>query len=716
MIYFAKVNVGMGNSTKLIYVMLPHNEKDKNPPMLTKEILLNDQSFRSITNSYRKEISIIFVVYQTEEEVNAASQPEEFEELIQNGKAIACSSTSDFMIDRKQERKKPKKAKSSPLMMIFAILATALLVGIIAFGATSKYFKEKLRQASEKPPEFEGDTAEDGLLIPKQEDLSADTDQITITIDRSYSSIPVEDLQLKGAVEDGKARITLPAFDKTDFFTHVAGYSWGFTSDPEGKKIEYYGGQTYSFETDTKLYRVLVKYGGGNGTKDDPYLIDYFDQLELMGEEKARGYFRQTADISFPSWREHQPIDTVNMLKSDPESEHFEYDGNGYVIEGLTKPLFGKVSGSVIKNVNIRNSSITGSNYSDYGSIVCKAYNYRYKAKDSDKMYETGETLIQHCSVSHSSITLSLPTVETNDIETQPAVTTMEVVPPDLIEYDADGNPIDPSTTTEPAAKTKTAEYAIGAITGNGGQIENCYVNDFSITNLLPDYILYVGGISGKPANVINTAVYFFSSQGNIFHVGGIAGSAAGTGMYDADGRELPDYYGGNIQGCYAGALSLRSEVSAGGVAGVGGSRARNALISNTYANKVSFSCGEYDMNSQLMIKTGTVGGVFGTDATDGYGHLITNTVAVAEQPIIGQKTKSSYDDTVRMAPDYAFYQENILTVINKNTVRPNAPEEIFTGTFMFGEQGKFGDEGGSLAFPADLKDMFSITTVKEGT
>ena len=81
-----------------------------------------------------------------------------------------------------------------------------------------------------------------------------------------------------------------------------------------------------------------------------------------MSEEKARGYFMQTADISFPVWASHTPICTVNELKSDPDSEHFEYDGGGFLIENLDAPLFETVSGAVIKNVNIRNSAIVSTN------------------------------------------------------------------------------------------------------------------------------------------------------------------------------------------------------------------------------------------------------------------------------------------------------------------------------------------------------------------
>ena len=194
---------------------------------------------------------------------------------------------------------------------------------------------QKAAAENQNSVKTEKSAEEDGLLIPEQEQNEEAAQQITVSIDRSYSAVPTEDLQLKGAVVDGKAQITLPEFDKTDFFTHVAGYTWGFSSDPDAKKIEYYGGQTYQFTKDIKLYRVLTKYGGGSGTKDDPYLIDYYDQLELMGKEKARGYFRQTADIVFPEWASHTPINTVNRLKSDPETECFEYDGGGYSISGM---------------------------------------------------------------------------------------------------------------------------------------------------------------------------------------------------------------------------------------------------------------------------------------------------------------------------------------------------------------------------------------------
>ena len=713
--HFCLTNLEAGRDSKFSFYMIIPSAEDNETPILKKEDLMEQHEYREFVQKYRPRDAVMvdYTVYRTEEKVHAAWQPEDFEKLIADGKAEKLVS-GELQIEPSEKKDKHgvvrKKKKTSPLLVLGIIGGGGLLlIGGFLFGMKNGITKAGMATTSSVPV----NTAEDGMIIPTQNVIADDAEQITVTIDRSYSPVPVEDLQLKGAVEKGKARITLPEFDKTDFFSHVQGYSWGFTSHPDGNKIEYYGGREYEFNADTKLYRVLVKYGGGSGTKDDPYLIDYFDQLELMGEEKARGYFKQTADISFPEWASHTPICTVNELKDKPKEEYFEYDGGGYLIENLDAPLFDKVSGAVIKNVNIRSSFINTQEYRDLGFIVCNAYNYHYRGEDG-KIYETGETLIQHCTVSHSSITAEIPQEEDVIVTTTAVVYAPEVVPPDLEEYDEEGNPIEPITTTEPEP-TKTAEFAIGGITGSGGQIEDCYVTDFGIFAYLDDYILYAGGISGKPANIINSCVYYYSANGNIFNGGGIVGSAEGTRGYDANGRELPECYGGNIQGCAARNIILNTELAAGGIAGIGSSNAENAMISNCYANELQFCCGEYENAERTVLKKqGVTGGVIAADGAGKNGHTVTNTVSLSDFSVIGKKDKSAYDDTVRLAPAFAFYQENIQSVINKNTVNPANPKEIFTGCFMFGEQGEFGDETGNLAYPSAIKDLLAKTVIQE--
>ena len=708
--YFCDVHVqSKKDEEQRIFVVL--NEVKDNNPELTKEILMNNNQYRDFCSKYKPKLVLAdYVLYSTEAEVYASSQDEVFEELINTGN-VQLISRSELQLDNSSKKSGVKrKKKKSPF------LAIGIIIGAVFLAFFMFTLGNKLGRAANSGTE--GDETEvvtpneDGMIVPHQDDISDSVQQITVSIDRSYSAVPTEDLQLKGEVIDGKASIQLPEFDKSDFFTHVEGYTWGFTTDPDGKKIEYYGGKTYDFGADTKLYRVLVKYGGGSGTKDDPFLIDYFDQLELMSKEKARGYFRQTADIEFPDWSTHTPINTINELKSDPESEFFEYDGNGYTISNLDNPLFGSVSGATIRNVNIIHSKIDSVEYKDYGFIVCDIYNYRYESEDGTS-YETGETLIQHCSVSNSSIYAEFPETEEATVE---VVTAPEVVPPDLIEYDEDGNVIEP-TTAAPVEPTKHGEYSIGAISGLGGQIEDCYVTDFGIYTYLEDYFLYAGGISGKPANVINSVVYDFSAQGNIFNAGGIAGNCGGSRLYNPTGQELPDYYGGNIQGCTARKITICSEVAAGGIAGEGSTNSESAIISNCYANELDFSVGVYEDSDRTKIKkVGASGGIIGTDGKEEKGHQLMNTVSSSDYNAIGSRSKSGYDDSIRLAPAYAFYQENILTVLNKNTINPDKPKEIFTGCFKFGDNTVFGDDNGSLPYPEVTEDLFekAITETEE--
>ena len=440
------------------------------------------------------------------------------------------------------------------------------------------------------------------------------------------------------------------------------------------------------------------------------YLIDYYDQLELLAQEKARGYFKQTEDISFPEWAEHKPINTVNRLKDAPDAECFVYDGGGFNIEHLTAPLFGKVSGAVIENVNVKHSDVNTDQYSDFGFIVCQAYRYQYRTEDGNAL-DTGETIIRYCTVSHSSFTAELPV---NERETKPAVTEIITAPvvdvPDgIIVYDDEGNVIsETQDTTEPpiVEPTKQGEFAVGAITRLGGQIEDCYVEDFSISANLKQYILYAGGISGKPANVLNSVVYNFDTHGKIFNAGGIAGSIGGARLYDPKGKELPAQYGGSIQGCSVVGASMQTELAAGGIAGEGSTDADHALISNCYAKALSFDVGVYQNTEK--IKDGAVGGILGTDGKERTGHLIMNCVSPSEYVVIGMRTLSRFDDTVRLAPDYAFYQESMLTVVNRNTVHPDAPGEMFTGSFRF-DSNYFTDGSGAVAYPAKIGDLFPL-------
>lgn len=695
------------------YINLDRSKFGENEiPNLTKEILLSSKQYNDFITAYNKKPKIVnaeYTVYSTDEKITEDTQEEFLESLIQSGQAMKVAS-SELNIDCARDRISLKKRKKISPYKIAAFSGGAFVLVAFAFlgGRSMGYKLGAAKAVSVDTLDEETTMAEDGMIIPLQGDINDDANQITVLIDRSYLAVPTEDFQLKGEVVNGAAPITLPEFDKTDYFNHVPGYTWGFSTDPDADKIEYYGGQTYSFKKDTKLYRVLVKYGGGNGTKTDPYIIDYFDQLELMSEEKAGGYYKQTADIEFPDWAVHTPIDTISELSAEEDHEYFVYDGNGFKITGLNAPLFGRVSGALIENVNVINSNIVSTEYQDYGFIVRQAYNYEFTVDNTtsdeettdaeDVSYVTGETIIKHCSVSNSAIKLEYPEAEKSQATDEPII----VTPDDSKTADK----------VEPEAETKIAEHSIGAISGVGGQIEDCYVYNVGIYSNLDEYFLYAGGISGSPANVSNSVVNLFSASGNIFNAGGIAGCGNGTRMISQLGQGDPDYYGGNIQGCIARNVLLTVEKAAGGILGSGGCSVKDgAVISNCYANELDLTAGVSDKDGKL-VKPGITGGVIGSD--DGiYAHYVMNTVSPANLKVIGKKDKSSYDNTVRTAPAYAYYQTSILNIINASSANPNSPKEMFTGEFEFGDAKVFGSDTGSLAYPASISDLFEKTVVK---
>ena len=138
-------------------------------------------------------------------------------------------------------------------------------------------------------------------------------------------------------------------------------------------------------------------------------------------------------------------------------------------------------------------------------------------------------------------------------------------------------------------------------------------------------------------------------------------------------------------------------------------------MISNCYSNELDFSVGVFeDADRQTLQKAGQVGCIIGTDGKEANGHTVTGCVGSVDFPVIGGKRVSAYDDTVRLAPAYAFYQENILSVINRNTVIPDNPKEIFTGSFRFGNAAVFGDDTGALPYPETIEDLFEKTISEE--
>ena len=56
------------------------------------------------------------------------------------------------------------------------------------------------------------------------------------------------------------------------------------------------------------------------------------------------------------------------------------------------------------------------------------------------------------------------------------------------------------------------------------------------------------------------------------------------------------------------------------------------------------------------------------------------------------------------------------MTVINKNTITPKKPKEIFTGSFKLSDNSVFGDDSGALAYRTEIEDLFEKTITENET
>jgi hypothetical protein len=250
--YEVELNANTGHS-KTFFVV----DRQKNPdtePILTEEELNENNAFKLFKSNFKpKNIVVSVAAYSTQENFNAATADDIFREMIDT-KTAERVNTHEFFVGNTSsikhgKRKKilPKISQKAMAIICSVCILISLVTGILIGGSGDK-------KAVLSPENISNlQTDEDGLIIPNLPEIPENSDFITVTIDRSYCPVPTEDLQIKAEIIDGKASLTLPYFDPTDFFTHVFGYTWGFSSVQNAEKIEYYGGVSYDFTKDVKL-------------------------------------------------------------------------------------------------------------------------------------------------------------------------------------------------------------------------------------------------------------------------------------------------------------------------------------------------------------------------------------------------------------------------------------------------------------------------------
>lgn len=368
---------------------------------------------------------------------------------------------------------------------------------------------------------------------------------IDITIDQSYLNKANVKVQVPLDM-NGIAKYELPVVDTEK--NHRKGYTYGWSTEKNGF-IEFYGGETAEFEKPVTVYRVRNQYGGGNGTKQHPYIISNWEHIELMAKKGVSGYFEQIADIEMPTSYTHTSINIEKPDKADSNLmyNHFEYNGGGFKIMNLKSNggLFNELYASRVKNLVIENAAIMGEESADKVGIV--ANSVRSEAfKSGDKTYMMNSSEIQNCKISESVLTVN-------------------------------GN----------------AQY-VGAVVGYGGNICNTYITNISINVEKTASATYVGGIAGSAGEISGCAITGINIEGkatkatdkaNIVYIGGITASGAGFEMERKNGTF--NYVGCNITNVAVRNAVFLNAQYIGGMIGISGGRENTPHVTRCYVANV---------------------------------------------------------------------------------------------------------------------------------
>lgn len=450
---------------------------------------------------------------------------------------------------------------------------------------------------------------------------------ITVAIDQSYLGKSPQTFKIPLDMM-GKATLKLPSVDnKNDIYNHVEGCTYGYSDKKQTGEfgtIKYYGDTECEFTKDITLYRVLNEYGGGAGTRENPYIISYYDQLIRLSEQKASGYFKQTADIKFSSDAKRKPIDTKRLSRgyTDKSYDFFVYDGQGFSIKGLSGEggLFGTIAGSTIENVVIDGANIKAGDFENVGILCNNVTSYSFKSQDGETSYSMGNCVIRYC------------TVKNSKIESEKAVN-------------------------------------VGGLVGYGGNISYCRAEQISIncgaTRALQSSrqkrgmdaaqqsvnSVNVGGIVGNACIVKGSLATGITTSGEIKSAGGIAGTAYGTEIFDNGDKSYMS--GGSIIGCGVRTFSTKAENS-GGIVGTATADTGSAYIKSCYV-------------ANVYLNGTNNGGIAGADGEYG-GHRIAYCLVDSTNgyAVIGVRKQSVSKTMVLSVPaDSGLTVDGVLSVLN---------------------------------------------------
>ena len=93
-------------------------------------------------------------------------------------------------------------------------------------------------------------------------------------------------------------------------------------------------------------------FSGGNGTKDDPYIVENPEDLNAVRNE-PEAHFRQTADIDMALWKDWKPIPEFSGAYDGCgfEIQNLNISGSVYISEETPYGLFAKTNEATLKNI-----------------------------------------------------------------------------------------------------------------------------------------------------------------------------------------------------------------------------------------------------------------------------------------------------------------------------------------------------------------------------
>ncbi len=185
--YFCKVRLESGkDSETTLFLIL--DAVDGDVPQPDKQLITESREYRLFTQGKHAKLVVAeYSVYSTELDITANLENERFERMIETGEAEIVS-TGEMQIARNEKHDKSGtviRKRSFPKWLVPVIIGGAAVFSMVAFSVGKNFGRNTA--VTEMQTESLN-VAEDGLIIPKQDAVPDNAEQITITIDRSKTA------------------------------------------------------------------------------------------------------------------------------------------------------------------------------------------------------------------------------------------------------------------------------------------------------------------------------------------------------------------------------------------------------------------------------------------------------------------------------------------------------------------------------------------------